>query len=305
MFSIQTAASQFLANLSGLEERMAKTNVEVSSGSRVHTLSDDPDSVSEILQLNAQIAANDQIKTNVTRVQTEVNAAESAINTAASLMDRAAQIAAQGSSTGSSVDRSQLAQQIKDILGEMQQLANSQVGGRFIFAGNADQTAPYGPVDLAANPTNGVGPYAGNASTRSVVDAYGIQISVSYTAQDVFDGGTTGTPSTSVFQSLTEAYTALANNDPTATSAAAADLKSAATYLDGQQALYGDIQGKLADALTSQGDLYTSLRAQLSNLQDADMAEAVTQQQTDSTALTAAETAYSSMPKKSLFDYLA
>ncbi|MBV9084186.1 MAG: hypothetical protein JOZ62_16035 [Acidobacteriaceae bacterium] len=305
MFSIQTAASQFLANLSGLEERMAKTNVEVSSGLRVHTLSDDPDSVSEILQLNAQIAANDQIKTNVTRVQTEVNAAESAINTAASLMDRAAQIAAQGSSTGSSVDRSQLAQQIKDILGEMQQLANSQVGGRFIFAGNADQTAPYGPVDLAANPTNGVGPYAGNASTRSVVDAYGIQISVSYTAQDVFDGGTTGTPSTSVFQSLTEAYTALANNDPTATSAAAADLKSAATYLDGQQALYGDIQGKLADALTSQGDLYTSLRAQLSNLQDADMAEAVTQQQTDSTALTAAETAYSSMPKKSLFDYLA
>jgi flagellin-like hook-associated protein FlgL len=64
MFSIQTAANQFLTNLSALEQRLNKSNQHVSSGLRVQTVSDDPAVVSEILQLNARIANNNQVKTN-------------------------------------------------------------------------------------------------------------------------------------------------------------------------------------------------------------------------------------------------
>lgn len=303
MFTIQTAAQTFLANLSALEQRLDKTNREVSSGLRVQTVSDAPQDVSEILQVNAEISQNNQVGNNLQQVQTEVNAAEGAISTATTLMDRASQIAAEGSS-GGSVNRTELANQVSDLLTEMQQIANTQVAGRYVFSGNSDQTAAYGPVNLAANPTNAVGLYLGSNNTRTINDAYGAALSVAFTAQQIFDGGPGGTPSSSVFQSLTELYNGLTSNNQTAVAAAASDVSSAANYLTGMEAQYGDIQNKVSDSITGQSTLNTSLQAQLSSLQDADEAQAVTDQQTESTALNAAETAYASLPKKSLFDYL-
>jgi flagellar hook-associated protein 3 FlgL len=302
MFTIQTAAQTFLANLSGLEQRLDTTNREVSSGLRVQTVSDDPQDISEILQVNAEISQNNQVKTNLGQVQTEVNAAEGAISTATTLMDNASQIAAEGSSDGA--NRAELAHQVADILTEMQQIASTQVAGRYVFSGDSDQTAPYGPVNLAANPSNGVGPYLGTNSTRSIINSYGVGFSVSFTAQQIFDGGPGGTPATSVFQALTELYNALSSNNQSAVMSAASDISSAGGYLGGMDAQYGDIQNKISDALTGQTTLNTSLQAQLSSLQAADEAQAVTAQQTESTALNAAETAYAALPKKSLFDYL-
>lgn len=303
MFTIQTAAQTFLANLSALENRLDKTNREVSSGLRVQTVSDAPEDVSEILQVNAAIAQNNQVQNNLQQVQTEVNAAEGAISTATTLMDRASQLAAEGSSAGTT-DPTELASQVQNLLIEMQQIANTQVAGRYVFSGDSDQTAAYGPVNFTANPTNGVGPFLGSNSTRTVSDSYGVAFSVAFTAQQIFDGGPGGTPPNSVFQSLTELYNALSTNNQTAAAAAASDVTSAASYLSGMQAQYGDIQNKVSDALTGQSTLNTSLQAQLSQLQDADEVQAVTDQQTESTALNAAETAYASLPKKSLFDYL-
>lgn len=303
MFTIQTAAQTFLANIAALENQLDKTNREVSSGLRVQTVSDAPEDISEILQVNAEIAENNQVQNNLQQVQTEVNAAEGAINTATTLMDSASQLAAEGASSGS-VDRAQLASQVQDLLTQMQQLANTQVAGRYIFSGDSDQSAAYGPVNFAANPTDGVGPYLGSSSTRMVDDSYGVPFSIAYTAQQIFDGGPGGTASTSVFQSLTELYNALSSGNQTAAAAAANDVTSAASYLSGMQAQYGDIQNKVSDALTGQSTLNTSLQAQLSQLQDVDEVQAVTNQQTESTALNAAETAYASLPKKSLFDYL-
>ena len=304
MFSIQTATNQFLSNLAGLETRLTTDNRQVSSGLRIQTLSDGPDSVSQILQVNAQISASNQVKTNLSAVQLEVNVAEGTLNSATTLMDRAVQLAANGASNASSVDRPQLATQVKSILVEMQQLTSTQVSGHYVFSGGMDQTAPYGAVDLTANPVNGVGLYGGNNKPKTIGDSYGSQFQVSLTAQQIFDGGPAGTPSSSVFQALTQLYNALNASDPAAAAAASVNITAASTYLNQQQAIYGDMQQRVADALVSQGVLDTNLRTELGSLQDADLPLAITNQQKDSTALNAAETAYSSFPKKSLFDYL-
>lgn len=303
MFSIQTAANNFLTSLGTLEKGLAKTNLQISSGRRVNTVSDAPDSVSSILQLNADIAANNQVKFNISSVQTETNAAESALNTATGIMDSAASIATEGSTTGASQNRAQLALQVKDLITQVQQLANTQVGGRFVFSGDTDQTPAFGNLDLTT--ATGVGPYQGSlVSTRSIQDAYGVNILVAHTAKDVFDGGPSGTASASVLQSLTQLYNALNNDDPTATAAAAANVKSAGNYLNNQQAIYGNIQNKLTVAQSAQTLIDTNLRAQLSALQDVDEPQAITEQQSLSTALQAAMGAYATLPKKSLFDFL-
>ena len=302
MYSIVASADRFLANLSGLQQRMDTANRQVSSGLRVQNVSDDPSSVADILQLNSQISSNDQIGQNLAKVQTEMNAGESAINSATTLMDQAQQLASQGANSTSSTNSNQLASQVSDLIKEMQSLANSQVQGRYIFSGDSDQSAAYGPVDLSTS--NGVGSYLGTASTRVVQGANGTTIPLGLTAQDIFDGGPGGTASTSVLQSLSKLYSALTTGTPADVAATIPNISSAATYLSTQQSRYGDTQNRISTALTYQATLTTNLEAELGSVQNADTAQAITSLQNDTVVEQAAMSAYNAVPKKSLFDYL-
>jgi flagellar hook-associated protein 3 FlgL len=305
VFTIMASSDVFLTNLNALEQRMLTDNQQVSSGLRVSSVADDPTSVGDILELNTQIDSNTQIGQNLGIVQTEVNSAESSINTATTLMDVATQLATQGSTgTAGASERQELANQVSGLLQEMQGLANTQVDGRYLFSGDSDQTPPYGTVDLTANPTNAVGAYQGTASTRTVQGPEGSTISVALTAQQIFDGGASGTPATSVLQALTELYNGLTSNDQATIQQAASDVTSSAGYLNTQQASYGAIQQNISAAMNTQTTLKTNLESELSSIQDADSAIAITHMQEDSTTEQAALSAYSSLPKKSLFDYL-
>jgi flagellar hook-associated protein 3 FlgL len=305
MYTITSSKDVFLANLSALEQRMLTDNRQVSSGLRVQTVADDPSAVNDILELNNEIGSNTQIGQNLSIVQAEVNTAESSINTANTLMDTATQLATQGATgTASAAARQQLATQVSGLLQQMQGLANTQVNGRYVFSGDSDQTSPFGVVNLAANTSNAVGAYQGSASTRTVQGPTGSTISIALTAQQIFDGGTAGTPSTSVFQALTELYNGLSTNNQSAIQQAASDITNSAKYLDTQQASYGAIQQSITAAMSQSTTLNTSLEAELISIQDVDSATAITNMQQDSTTEQAAMAAYNSLPKKSLFDYL-
>jgi flagellar hook-associated protein 3 FlgL len=298
--TISTANERFLADLSNLEGRLLTAQRQVSSGLRMQSVADDPDQVSALLAVKAQIAHNSQLKYNLGRVQTEVNAAENAINTAATLMDRARQIAAQGASSTTTVDtRTQLAGQVKDIITEMFGLTQTQVEGRYVFSGDSDQTPPYLNVDLTQ--PNGVGAYQGSSGTRQVEHPNGSIFSISYTADQVFDSGGV---SSSVFQSLTALYNDLQSSNIANLSTDADNIGMAASFLDGQQARYGEIQNQVSDAISAQQKLDTLLQTQLGNTQDADAASAIVELQKESVAQQAALQAHAALPRTSLFSFI-
>ena len=298
--TISTANERFLADLSNLEGRLLTAQRQVSSGLRMQSVADDPDQVSALLEVKAQIAHNSQLKYNLGRVQTEVNAAESAINTAATLMDRVRQIAAQGASSTTTVDtRTQLAGQVKDIITEMFGLTQTQVEGRYVFSGDSDQTPPYLNVDLTQ--PNGVGGYQGSSGTRQVEHPNGSIFSISYTADQVFDSGGV---SSSVFQSLTALYNDLQSSNIANLSTDADNIGMAASFLDGQQARYGEIQNQVSDAISAQQKLDTLLQTQLGNTQDADAASAIVELQKESVAQQAALQAHAALPRTSLFSFI-
>lgn len=276
---------------------------QVSSGLRMQKVSDDPDQVSNLLQLKAQLAHNTQLKFNLGRVQTEVNSAEQAINAATSLMDVARQIATEGASeTTTSDTRTQLAGQVKDIITEIYGLTNTTVEGRYVFSGNKDGTPPYASVDLTQ--PNGLGLYNGSTSTRTVEHPNGSTFSISLAASQIFDGGASSTPSTSALQALTGLYNDLLNNNLSGLGADVANIQTSSSYLNGQLEQYGQVQTQVADGLTYQGKLDVQLRAQLSNTQDADATAAITNMQQTSISEQAALQAEAALPKKSLFDFL-
>jgi flagellar hook-associated protein 3 FlgL len=302
MISIATAPnSAFLANLSSVEARILKDDQEVSSGLAVQQVSDSPDQVTEILQLQSAIAGNTQIGQNLGQVNSEVSAAGQAVSNGINLMDQAIQIGTEGASsiTGASTD-TQLASQVQDIITQMLGLAQTQVEGRYVFSGDSDQTSPYAGVNLAV--PNGVGAYQGSASTRTIQNPNGSTFSVAYTAQQIFDSGG---PSSSVFQSLTALYSALQSGSSTAVSSALSNVQTANLSLNGMNGQYGDIQNQVTAAESFQSQYSTTLQSQLSTAQDADEAAAITDMQQASTAEQAALQAEASLPRQSLFSFLA
>ncbi len=298
--TLSAANSEFLANLSNINARIVQDQSEVSSGLALQNVSDEPDEVSAVLQLDARIANNNQIGDNLGQVATEVNAAEGALEDASNLMNDATQLATEGSSnlTGGASDQ-QLALEVKNLITQMLGLTQTQAQGRYVFSGDSDQTAPYVAVDLTQ--ANGLGPYQGSADTRTIQHPNGSTFSVSMTAAEIFDSGGA---STSVLQSLTGLYNALNSGSATAIAAANSNISTASANLNGSLAQYGNFQSEVSNATTYQGQLNVQLQAQLSVLQDADEATAITDMQENTTAQTAALESHAALPNKSLFDYI-
>jgi flagellar hook-associated protein 3 FlgL len=234
------------------------------------------------------------------QVSTEVNTAESTLESSVTLIERAETLGAEGASGLASSDtRQNLAGELGSVMQQLVANANTTVQGRYIFSGDSDQQAPYS-IDLTQ--TNPISSYQGSAATRQIQGADGSQFALSLTAQDIFDSPTA---SQNVFTSINNLRQALLNNDTAGTNAALGDVQTADTFLNQQLAFYGTVQDQVTGATNYAENYETQLQTQLSGIQDADEAGAITQLTESQTQLQAALVSRAQIPKTSLFDYLA
>jgi flagellar hook-associated protein 3 FlgL len=295
--SISPTADSFLAAINQLQAQVARAQGEISSGLRVNTPSDDPSVVSDILQINSSLARNTQIGQNLTNVTAEVNGAEGALSAAVSTLDNVATLASQGSNFNrSAADRAEAATEIQDQLQNLIGDANTSVGNRYVFSGDADQTAPYA-LDLTT--TNGTTPYAGSAATRQVEDPRGSTFAVSRTAQQIFDA-----PGASVFAAVNAVRVALLANDQAGVTTALGNLKTAQDSLNSSLAYYGGVQNQVADATAATSTIGLQLNANLTSVRDADVVAVASDLTTAQLQLQAAFSARAKYPATSLFNFL-
>lgn len=296
---LNPAAQQFLTNLTQINNRMAQAELQVSSGLKITQVSDAPDSIALLLQADANLSTTNQTLSNLGQTKSEVDAGEQALQTAVGIFDNVQTLGAEGNTdTLGAAGRATLSQQLNSLLQEMVGLAGTNVGGRYIFAGNADQQIPYIYTAGAANP---VSAYLGSASTRVAQYPNGTTFPVALTAQQIFDSPD---PTTNVFSAIQNLSTALQNNDSAAISTAMDGLSTVSSYLNDQLAFYGNVQDKVADATNFGNTLQVQLQTQISNLQDADLSQAIlnmTQAQTQQQAALQSE---AKLPRSTLFDFL-
>ena len=179
----------------------------------------------------------------------------------------------------------------------MASVANTAVQGRYIFAGDADQTTPYS-IDPQ---TNAISAYQGAPSTRNILGPDGTTFPVALTAQQIFDSSNA---QTNVFTSITDLMQGLQNNSDTQITASLADVQSADTYLNQQLAFYGNVQDRVQGAITFGQNYTTQLKTQLSGVQDADEAADITNMTQAQTQLQAALQSEAQLPRTTLFDFL-
>ena len=300
MLSLLSPSNQtFIDSLDNVSQRLDQVQQQISSGLRVASVSDAPDSVSPILQARARLSSNTQILQNLGHATTEVNAADQVLQTATSLVDKVRTLAAQASSgTQTPQSLADIAQQVGAVLEQLGGIANTTVEGRYIFSGDSDQTAPYS-IDLSQ--TNPISAYQGSASTRQIQHPDGTTFAIAETAQQIFDAPAANQ---NVFYSIAGLYTALQNNDQNGISAAFSNITGADSYLNSQLAFYGNAENEITDANNFGNNLQLQLQTQLSQLQDTDEASAIVEMTQAQTAEQAAIQSWSQIPRTTLFEYL-
>jgi len=298
--SLNPAAQQFLNGINQVQQQANQAQQQITSGLRIATVSDAPSDVAQLLQTEATLSTAQQIDKNLVNVSTQVNTSETALESAVSLVDQAQTLGSQAASgLNSTTTQQTLANQLGTILQQLGSIANTQVGGRYVFGGDSDQTQPY-TIDLTQ--PNPVSAYAGSTSTRQVQSADGSLFPVALTAQDIFDSPD---PATSVFQSISSLYTAVVNNNQTGISSALANVGTSDTFLNQQLAFYGNVQDQVTSATNFGANYETQLTTQIGGIQDADLTQAITEFTQANTDLQAALAAEAKVPQQSLFSYLA
>jgi Bacterial flagellin N-terminal helical region len=115
--SFDPVRDKFLADLASLNNRIAKTQAQLTSGIRISKPSDDPSAVGDVLQLQSDIGRVTQVTANLNSVKSEVDSASGVVQDAVSLLDQARTLAAQGASaTLPASGRVALAAQAEQIL---------------------------------------------------------------------------------------------------------------------------------------------------------------------------------------------
>jgi flagellar hook-associated protein 3 FlgL len=297
-------SQQFLTNLQFLQQQMATTQNQISSGTQISQPSDAPNSLGDVLQLESDLGNVTQVTSNLNLVQGEVNSAESALESATQLLDQAASIAAQGTgSTVSAATNSALSEQAGGILSSLVAASQTQFNGTYVFSGD-QPTSPSYQLDLSS--PNGVDQLITAPATQLIQDASGITFGVSETAQVIFDNRNPdgSLASNNVFAAVNNLRVALANNDQAGIAAAVASVQSAQSYMSQQLAFYGGIQDKIANALDVAQKFQLQDQTSLSQLKDTNEAAATVDLSQEQNSYQAAIEAESTLPKTSLFSYL-
>jgi flagellar hook-associated protein 3 FlgL len=295
---INPSADQFLADINRLQTRSERAQRQLASGLRVTQASDDPDAVGNILETRARLARAEQTGRNLDRVKAEVDGAEAALSSAIESLEKIRVLGAQGANFSmTAAGRRGLAVEVQNLLERLIANANTAVEGRYVFSGDSDQSPAYA-VDLTT--LTGATPYGGTASTRQAQDPRGGAFATARTAQEIFEApGAAG-----VLGAVNALRVALLANDEAAIALSLGNLKSAYDHLSEQLSYYGSAQKQVADARNAARALVTRFAADLSALEDADLAAATTELVTAQTRLEAAFSARAKAPQQSLFDYL-
>jgi flagellar hook-associated protein 3 FlgL len=306
--SINPNASIFLSNLQPIENRANTAEQQLSSGLRVSVASDDPDEISSILQLRAQIAGVQQTQENLSNVTPQVEAGENAIQQSIQVLDTATTLGTEAASSTTTASQMQAEiPQVQGILQQLVSLSQTSVNGQYIFSGNQSGQPQY---TLAAN-GNSVQQAFQAGPPGQIGDSNGVMISIGLTAQQIFDdqaggGSGTGNPAPdNVFAAVTSMLTALQNGSSSGVQTALSNIEAASAHLNDQSSIYGAAQNNLTAAGNTASQTLTQLQQQLSNEQDADAAQAsldLTQATTDEQA---AMSAQAMLKPQNLFTFLA
>ena len=160
---------------------------QIVSGKRVNRPSDDPVAAERISQFRNVLRTTERRLQTVNEGVGRLNLSDSVLGQAGNTVQRAKELAIQmRNDTNSAVERRNAALEVQQLISGLASIGNTQLNGRFVFAGNETQTEPFvpGTVTGAPNTANtGSATIAAAVVTPSALQPDGYQIQFTSPAQ--------------------------------------------------------------------------------------------------------------------------
>jgi flagellar hook-associated protein 3 FlgL len=273
----------------------------VSTSKRINKLSDDPVGLVTVLDLRSSLSNIEQLGENVSLGKSWLTASESALTQVNDILTdvKALTVQMASSNTGAN-ERANAAALVEQYLDEMISLSNSQSGGRYLFAGTNTDTAPFELTTDALG--NEIVNYNGNATEFSIKIGSESNIAVGKVGSEIFGQNW---DDSNIYKSLIDLKTSLENNN-------VSGIREVMGNLDGQMSRINseisDIGGKTIRMEVKENiiaDLKLSYTDRKSQLEDADVSEAIIDLNAKQLAYNAALTSASKVMQLSLVDFMS
>jgi flagellar hook-associated protein 3 FlgL len=294
----------FLSNLTNTKTRYDEAISQTTSGKKLNYLSDNPSDMSYVLTLRSKIGQIDQFEKNINSAYGYLNTSESALDQVQTLLYSVVSLAEQGASEDNGADeRATLADRIDSIRDEILNFANTEIMGKFVFAGSATDTVPFDRAVDTWDAVNqiwipGVVTYNGNSDDIDVQADFSVTVTTNIPGDQVFTGPI------DVFDDLSNLIVALRNNDTTGIANEISTMNELINQMSENISTIGNRTAHLQQIEGLLKNFRTSIQEKMSSLEDADMAEAVSNLAREEVALQATLQSGSRIQRYSLMDYL-
>lgn len=287
-----TLVQQTLDRLRLRLEQLQASQGQLASGKRIQRVSDDPGRMGSVLALRAMQRVREQQDRSAQDGATWVDLTDAKLRSAVEGLQRVRELAVRAASSGGAAERAAIAAEIVAIRDELVGIANARNGDQGLFAGTA--AAP------AVSLVGGVWSYTGDGTRVARRVADGEDVTVSLTADRVF-GFSAGED---VFSMLDDLAARVSAGDPASVGSAIAGVDRAlGRILDGLAEI-GAAGRRIEQARARNASERDAILAQVSELEDVDLAQAIMELQLQEVAYQATLGAMARVLQPSLADFL-
>jgi len=264
--------------------------IKESTGVEVAKASDNPAAVGAIINGRNEIVKGERYIANCQHVQDNLSVSETSITSVEEIMTKAKEIAVTGANDSlSASDRSTLADEVSQLQESLLGLANTQVDGKYIFAGYNDQTLPFSGSPVTYNGTN---------DHQMIEVSPGETVAKNITGEEIFMSPV------NLFTTLDDLVTALKSGNSTTISAQMTPLENAAEQARTQLSLIGNDSARMDDMISLHENAQLLIKETLSRNQDADSTVVLSDITKMENSLQATMQVAARVSKLSLMDYL-
>ncbi|RMH08894.1 MAG: hypothetical protein D6704_02295 [Nitrospirae bacterium] len=192
----QQQMALLLSRVQDIQADLLRVREQLASGKKVNKASDAPRAFEQLVDIRATLNKIEERKVSLTEGISRLNLSEDAIANAETILQRAKEIALQQrNDTSSPTERATVAKEVHQLLLNFVDAANTQVDGRYLFAGYETQTKPYSldsvsasavPPTISANDNN-QGTTSASISIQTASSLTGDQYKITFTSATTFD----------------------------------------------------------------------------------------------------------------------
>lgn len=148
-------STNMLRNLNTSYSKMSNYQEMLTSGRKFNRASEDPVAAVKGMKYRVQLDRVQQYQRNMNEANSWLDTTDSALDQVGNVLNRVKELVVQAANdTNTSDDRGKIKQEIDQIRELVMDVANSQMGGKYIFSGTKTQTQPFieTPTGRTLNP---------------------------------------------------------------------------------------------------------------------------------------------------------